>query len=97
MQDKIYVYKLVDGKASSAMIEVEKISNGQEYIVTAGLTPGEVIVGEGVRLMREGTPIVPKGQAAAAPAEAGMEKAAQNGEAAQSEEAAAQTQNEKEE
>ena len=97
VQDKTYVYKLVDGKASSAMIEVEKISNGQEYIVTAGLTPGEVIVGEGVRLMREGTPIVPKGQTAAAPADNGTEEAAENGEAAQNEEAAAQTQNEKEE
>ena len=63
IQDKVYVYKLVDGKATSSMIEVEKISNGREYIVTAGLTPGEVIITEGVGLMREGTPVVPKGQA----------------------------------
>ena len=31
LQDKIFVYKLVDGKASSTMIGVEKISNGKEY------------------------------------------------------------------
>ena len=68
IQDKVYVYKLVDGKATSSMIEVEKISNGREYIVTAGLTPGEVIITEGVGLMREGTPVVPKGQSAAQPA-----------------------------
>ena len=68
IQDKVYVYKVVDGKASSSMIDVEKISNGKEYIVNSGLTPGEVIVAEGVGLLREGTPIVAKQQPAAAPA-----------------------------
>ena len=99
IQDKVYVYKLVDGKATSSMIEVEKISNGREYIVTAGLTPGEVIITEGVGLMREGTPVVPKGQAAAAAAQTteNGQAAKMNQTAAQTEEAAAQTQNAKEE
>ena len=99
IQDKVYVYKLVDGKATSSMIEVEKISNGREYIVTAGLTPGEVIITEGVGLMREGTPVVPKGQAAAAAAQTteNGQAAEMNQTAAQTEEAAAQTQNAKEE
>lgn len=98
IQDKVYVYKLVDGKATSSMIEVEKISNGREYIVTAGLTPGEVIITEGVGLMREGTPVVPKGQAAAAAQTTENGQAAEmNQTAAQTEEAAAQTQNAKEE
>lgn len=97
LQDKIYVYKLVDGKASSSMIEVEKLSNGQEYIVKSGLTPGEVIVGEGVGLMREGTPIVPKNQTAAPAAQAGEEKAAPSNDAAQTDDAAAQNKTEKEE
>lgn len=88
LQDKVYVYRIVDGKASSSMIEVEKISNGREYIVRSGLTPGEVIVAEGVGLLREGTPVVPKGQsAAAAPA----------AETAPAAEAAAETQTAKEE
>lgn len=69
-QDKVYVYKVIDGKASGAMIDVEKISNGTEYIVKSGLMPGDVIVAEGVGLLREGTPIVVKGQDAAAPAAA---------------------------
>ncbi len=60
IQDKVYVYKVVDGKAVSSMIDVEKISNGREYIVKSGLTPGETIVAEGVGLLREGTPIVAK-------------------------------------
>ena len=97
LQDKIYVYKLVDGKASSAMIEVEKLSNGQEYIVKSGLTPGEVIVGEGVGLMREGTPIVPKNQTAAPAAQAGEEKAAPSNDAAQTDDTATQNKTEKEE
>ena len=68
LQDKVYVYKVVDGKATSSMIDVEKINNGREYIVKSGLTPGDVIVAEGVGLLREGTPIVVKGQGAAAQA-----------------------------
>ncbi len=68
VQDKVYVYKVVDGAATSQMIDVEKISDGKEYIVRSGLTPGDVIVAEGVGLMREGTPVVAKGsQASAAP------------------------------
>ena len=60
VQDKKYVYMLKDGKASSSIIKVEQISNGREYIVTEGLKPGDVIVAEGVGLLREGTPIVAK-------------------------------------
>lgn len=88
LQDKIYVYKYVDGKATSSMISVEKISNGREYIVTSGLEPGDVIVTEGVGLLREGTPIVPKGQQAAAQTAPAKETSATD---------AAQTQTEKEE
>ena len=68
LQNKVYVYKVEDGKAASSMIDVEKINNGREYIVKSGLTPGDVIVAEGVGLLREGTPIVAKGQGAAAQA-----------------------------
>ncbi len=69
IQDKVFVYKLVDGRASATPIEVMGTSNGREYVVTAGLEPGDVIVAEGVGLMREGTPVKPKGAAVeAAPA-----------------------------
>lgn len=69
-QDKTYVYKVVDGKATGSVIEVEKVSNGTEYIVTSGLNPGDVIVAEGVGLLREGTPIIVKGAAQAPATEA---------------------------
>lgn len=74
LQDKVYVYKLVDGKASSSLIEVEKITNGREYIVRSGLVPGDVIVAEGVGLLREGTPIVVKGSQSAPAAQTQTEK-----------------------
>ena len=57
IQDKIFVYKVVDGKAVSTQITVFRINDGKEYIVESGLTAGDVIVSEGAGLLREGTPI----------------------------------------
>lgn len=69
LQDRVFVYKYVDGVAKSAPIQVAKINDGKEYIVLSGLEAGELIVGEGAMMLREGTPIVPKQAAApAAPA-----------------------------
>lgn len=89
LQDKVYVYKLVDGIATSQLIDVEKISDGKEYIVRSGLNPGDVIVAEGVGLLREGTPIVAKRQQTVVSAEAQH--------AAEPETATAETETEKEE
>lgn len=55
IQDKIFVYKVVDGKAVSNEIQVFKINDGKEYIVESGLETGDVIVSEGAGLLREGT------------------------------------------
>lgn len=68
LQDKKFVYKVENGVATSQNITVSPQSDGKNFIVTAGLTPGEVIVTEGVGLMREGTPIKPKGAATTATA-----------------------------
>lgn len=57
IQDKIFTYKVVDGKAVSTPIQVFKINDGKEYIVEEGLKEGDVIVAEGAGLLREGTPI----------------------------------------
>lgn len=70
LQDRVFVFKYVDGVAKSAPIEVEKINDGKEYIVKSGLTVGEQIVGEGAAMLREGTPIVPKQAAPVATAAA---------------------------
>lgn len=57
LQNRIFAYKVVDGKAQSAPVEVFKLNNGTEYIVESGLTPGDVIIAEGAGLVREGTVI----------------------------------------
>ncbi len=72
VQDKVFVYEIEDGKASAHMVSVSRLNDGANYIVHSGLKAGDVIVAEGVGLLREGTPIAAKGQAqapAAAPAE----------------------------
>lgn len=66
LQDKIFVFKVVDGKAQSAPVEVTRVNGGKEYIVGSGLSAGDVIVTEGVGLLREGTPVTPKTAPAAA-------------------------------
>ena len=60
IQDITYVYKVVDGKAQSAPVSVTRVNGGQEYIVNEGLKEGDIIVAEGVGLLREGTPIKSK-------------------------------------
>jgi len=57
LQDRIFVYKVVDGKASATEIHVAPQNNGKEYIVTSGLEVGDIIVAEGAGLIKEGTPI----------------------------------------
>ena len=69
IQDKILVYKVVDGKAQSTNIEVAPNNNGTEYIVTQGLNVGDVIIAEGAGLVREGTPVGTATQANAAQGE----------------------------
>lgn len=68
LQDKIFVFKVVDGKAQSAPVEVTRVNGGKEFIVESGLSVGDVIVTEGVGLLREGTPVQPKTAPAAAAA-----------------------------
>lgn len=60
VQDQVYVYKVVDGMASATPVKVTRVNGGQEYIVDSGLQSGDVIVTEGVGLLREGTMIKAK-------------------------------------
>lgn len=61
IQDKIFVYKVVDGKATSAQVEVFPVNNGKEYIIEKGLKEGDIIIAEGAGLVQEGTLITPSG------------------------------------
>lgn len=54
LQNRIFVWKVVDGKTKSAPVTVYKYNDGQNYIVLSGLTAGDMIVAEGAGLLREG-------------------------------------------
>lgn len=54
LQNKVFAWKVVDGKAQSVAIEVQSVNDGKEYIVKSGLQAGDVIIAEGAGLVREG-------------------------------------------
>lgn len=77
LQEKIFVYKVIDGKAVSAGITVLPQNNGVEYIVESGLSVGDVIVAEGAGLVREGATIKTEADLAAEQAAKEAEQAAE--------------------
>ena len=62
LQDRVFVYKVVDGKASATEIHISPQNNGVGYIVEDGLEVGDVIVAEGAGLIKEGTTIRSKSE-----------------------------------
>lgn len=54
IQDKVFVYRVVDGRASAVMIEVMPISDGTNYVVKNGLQVGDVIIAKGAGFVQEG-------------------------------------------
>jgi membrane fusion protein (multidrug efflux system) len=54
IQDKIYVYKVVGGKAQSTIITILPMNDGQHYVVTSGINEGDVIVAKGANYVKEG-------------------------------------------
>lgn len=57
LQDKVYAYRVVDGKANAVMITVKPVKETNSYIVVDGLDVGDVIVTEGVGTLRDGEEI----------------------------------------
>ena len=60
IMNKTYVYKVVDGVAHSAIISVQPLSDGLNYIVVSGLNVGDVIISEGAGYVKEGMEVQPK-------------------------------------
>ena len=58
IQDKVYVMKVVDGKAVASIVQVSPQNNGKEYVVISGLQEGDVIIAKGAGFVEEGTVIV---------------------------------------
>lgn len=64
LQDKVFAYKVVDGKTQSTQVKVFEVNDGKEYIVESGLKMGDVIIAEGAGLLSNGISV---NQAASAP------------------------------
>ena len=60
IQNRLFVYKIVNGKTKSTSIEVESINDGKEYVVTSGLQEKDTIISEGAGLVREGIVVANK-------------------------------------
>lgn len=57
LQDKKFVYKVVNDIAEATEISVYPVNDGDTYIVTSGLSVGDIIVSEGAGLLKNGTKI----------------------------------------
>jgi len=55
LQNRMFVYRVVDGKAKATPVEVFRLNNGHDYIVEKGLSEGDVIISEGAGLIKDGT------------------------------------------
>ncbi len=57
LQNKTFVYKVVDGKTKSSPVSLYRLNNGEEFVVEEGLRPGNVIIAEGAGLLKDGVEV----------------------------------------
>lgn len=57
LQNKTFVYKVVDGKTKSSPVSLYRLNNGEEFVVEEGLRPGDVIIAEGAGLLKDGVEV----------------------------------------
>lgn len=54
LQNRSFVYRVIDGKTKATAVTLFPQNNGQEYIVEEGLHAGDTIIAEGAGLLKEG-------------------------------------------
>ena len=54
LQNRVFVYRVINGKTKATPIEVFRLNNGKEYIVEQGLNVGDTIIAEGAGLLKDG-------------------------------------------
>ena len=59
LQNKVFVYRVVDSKTAQTEIKVAPLDDGTSYIVEEGLSEGDVIIAEGAGLLKEGVEVGP--------------------------------------
>ena len=57
LQNRMFVYKVVNGKTKATPITLYPQNNGKEYIVDEGLQVGDTIIAEGAGLLKEGSEV----------------------------------------
>lgn len=57
LQDKVYAYKVVDGKAHAVQLKVKPVAEKKQYIVLSGLAVGDVIITEGIGNLQDGADV----------------------------------------
>lgn len=57
LQNKTFVYKIVNGRTQSVAVGLYRLNDGKKYVVESGLQPGDTIIAEGAGLMKEGVAV----------------------------------------
>lgn len=57
LQNRMFVYRVVNGKTKATPVTLFPQNNGQEYIVEEGINEGDTIIAEGAGLLKEGVEI----------------------------------------
>ena len=57
LQNRMFVYRVVDGKTKATPVTLYPQNNGQEYIVEEGIAEGDTIIAEGAGLLKEGVEV----------------------------------------
>lgn len=59
IQEKKFVFKVVDGVARSTEVKVFRLNNGTDFVVESGIQAGDVLIAEGAGLLKDGTKVKP--------------------------------------
>ncbi len=62
IQDKYFVYRVIEGKAVSTEVKVLASADGESYVVTSGLNEKDVIIAENVGMVSEGMTVAPRNE-----------------------------------
>ena len=57
LQNRMFVYRVVDGKTKATAVMLFPQNNGKEYIVEQGLNEGDTIIAEGAGLLKDGVQV----------------------------------------
>ena len=57
LQNRMFVYRVVNGKTKATAVTLFPQNNGREYIVEEGLNQGDTIIAEGAGLLKDGVEV----------------------------------------